>query len=431
MVRPLGAVAGIGFLLLGLGLVGCGPNPKPARVMALVPDDTGELKPAQVELQTVTDLTTLRGAAIEFIGGAEALIDSSDSVFQLSGGPEADAQRYASFMKNRGMPVHANFIDKSGVLWPSDFHTWNMVTLFYNFERAAQYFEAVAEPEPPTGLEAMRVLYWADVRIDSTELAVDNALFLSLLKSFAVVPFKTLQKVPLAMNIGVIGHEMAHRVFNRRALGDAGFHQALVNWRLAPFNLLKSIDEGFADFHAYGVTCKEPSDCQSNFLSPSLPSAEVRARDLARTDLCLDAVTQQAFLNSTPETWLAPGGKLYAYGTLWAAALYQGASKASGASAIEELQKALLASYDDPTPTRPGLRQLLDNIETAADFTPEAVAEVILSHISENSLRTKVCSELLTRLQLSCTPDGILHCVEMPHCPAASVADSKTCPTLP
>jgi hypothetical protein len=431
MVRPLGTVAGIGFLL-GLGLVGCGPNPKPARVMALVPDDQGDLKPAQVELQTITDLTTLKGTAVEFIGGAEALIDSSDPVFQLSGGPEADARRYASFMKNRGMPVHANFIDKSGVLWPSDFHTWNMVTLFYNFERAYQYFEVISGEEPPTELQAMRVLYWADVRIDSTESLVDNALFLSLLKSFAVVPFKSLQKVPLAMNIAVIGHEMAHRVFNYRALSDAGFHQALVNWQLAPFNLLKSIDEGFADFHAYGVTCKEPSDCQSAFLEPSLPSAsEVRARDLARTDLCLDAVTKQAFLNSTPGTWISPGGKMYVYGTLWAAALYQGASSGSSTAAIEELQKALLASYDDPTPTRQGLRQLIDNLENPADFTPEAVADVILSHISENALRTKVCSELLTRLQLSCKPEGTIHCKEMPHCPAASVADSKTCPPLP
>jgi hypothetical protein len=91
-----------------------------------------------------------------------------------------------------------------------------------------------------------------------------------------------------------------------------------------------------------------------------------------------------------------------------------------------DLQKALIAAYDDPTPTKPGIKQLIGTADTPSRFTPEAVADTILSHIGEDNLRAKVCTELLTRLRLTCTTDGATYCTEMPHCPAESVVEK--CP---
>ena len=86
-------------------------------------------------------------------------------------------------------------------------------------------------------------LSWSQVELNSPPLT-DNTLYLSFIKSFVVAPFKTEQLIPLSMNIGVIGHETAHRVFNFKALSDEGIHPALGAWSLDAFNLLKSLDEG-------------------------------------------------------------------------------------------------------------------------------------------------------------------------------------------
>ena len=33
------------------------------------------------------------------------------------------------------------------MLWPADFHTWNMVSAYYNFERSYEYFNDIYDGE--------------------------------------------------------------------------------------------------------------------------------------------------------------------------------------------------------------------------------------------------------------------------------------------
>jgi hypothetical protein len=331
--------------------------------------------------------------------------------------------------------VRGHFIARGDVYWPEDFHTWNMVTAYYNVERIHAYFTRVFDGVAPTELNDLRVLYWAEYRPYSATPVTDNALYLSIVKSLALLPQQNDQLVPMAMNIGVVGHEVAHRVFGFRALGDAGIHPALVGWNLEPFNLLKSIDEGFADFHGWGVTCLEPMGCRSAFLAPSIEdTATAQRRDISRPGNCLDLTTRAALRGFTPTQWVqAP--EMYKVGTLWASALYQAANKAGK---VEELQKALLASYDDETPRNarqeggPGLRQLINRtLQAPLDaFTPEAVADVLLAHITDPALKKLACSELLTRLQLKCEAEPPLLCKAIPACPGTSARDTTTCPLL-
>lgn len=384
--------------------------------MVLRPSIDGGLATSRVELQTVIDLTTLKGTATDFVGGAQVLIDRENATYQPSLGPGSNRAFSIAAMKSTGIPVHASFIDQSGVLWPADFHSWNMVTAFYNFERSFLYFRALYGAKEPVELHSMRVLYWPEVSYEDEKPWVDNVLFLSLIKSFVLVRFEDLQRVPLAMNIGTIGHEVAHRVFNFKALADSALNPAL-GWQQAqPFNLLKSIDEGFADFHGYGVTCQAPSGCQPAFLKGSIPDADAEARNFTRADLCLDDVTLRELQSSTG--WIGRGGKMYAYGTLWASALYHGARRTARAQAIDDLRKALIAAYDDETSGKPGMRQLIGTGDSPGSFTPEAVAETILSHISDYSLKATVCTEMLTRLRLGRT--------SMKSCPAESAIEK--CP---
>ncbi len=67
------------------------------------------------------------------------------------------------------------------------------------------------------------------------------------------------------------------------------------------------------------------------------------------------------------------GGNQYLLGTLFTVAMYQ-ASEPLGKRDL--MQKALVASYDDDSASNPGLKQLIEsNLNTSANFTPEAVVE--------------------------------------------------------
>ena len=60
--------------LLALLLAACGPNPKaPVKVMALIPDEAGAFQTTQVELTTVSNVTTLKGDVVNFIGSTRVV----------------------------------------------------------------------------------------------------------------------------------------------------------------------------------------------------------------------------------------------------------------------------------------------------------------------------------------------------------------------
>lgn len=411
-------------------LAACAPAPAaPVQVMALAPNQTGAYATVQVELKTVSSLANLKGSVAELVGGNRVVVDPNDPLQSLGGGIQGmtDEQRYEVLVKDKGADVRGHFIERAGVYWPADFHTWNMVSAYYNFEKSYEYFVDIYDGVEPTELQKMRVMYWANVRLNSAEPLTDNALYLSFVKSFVIVPFQTQELVPLAMNIGVIGHEVAHKSFSKKVLQDAGIHPALTSWTGSAFNLLKSLDEGLADFHGFGVTCGEPAGCRPNFLSVSVSdAATVEMRNVARTDACMDESLRTSFFNFSPDQWVR-SPNMYKVGNLIAASMYQAANK-SQAGAMGVMRKALITAYDDPSPTNPGLSKLInDNLNTPQAVTLEAVTNVIVSHVTDPELKKQLCNEFSTRLQLKC---GAFPCAEMPACPATS-ARQNFCPLLP
>ena len=423
-------------------LSACGPDPAaPVKVMAIIPDETGTYGTREVQLTTVENVTTLQGSVLKLIGGNRVVVDGNDPTQQINGGIQnlTDEQRYEVLVRLKGGDVRGHYVDRSGTLWPDDFHTWNMVTTFYNFERAYDYYNFIYDGVDPKELRDQRVMYWAEVNLNSTEPIVDNALYLSFIKSFVVTPFKNDQLVPLAMNLGVIGHEMAHRVFNYKAYSDLGLHPVLSTWNLESFNWLRSMDEGLADFHGYSATCgtaesPQLAGCRPNFLADSISDARtVGFRNVGRTDACMDTPTLTALRNTSKAEWIA-SPNLYKVGNLLAASLYQAGNKTGK---LEILQKALIVSLDDESATTPGIRQLINaNANDAAlatrNFTPEAVVDIIASHITDPELLKVWCSEASTRLQLRCGtwPCTIDDIPAMPHCPSSARRDSTICPLI-
>ncbi len=419
----------LGLLAL---VVGCGPNPPaPVKVRALIPNASGVFQPTEVVLSTVSNVTSLTGDIITFVGSTKIVLDSSDPL-QANIVGMSDEQRYEVLVKNKGGDVRVHYVEQDGVLSPADFHSWNMVSTYYNFEKAYLYFNSLYDGVDPKDLRPFRVHYWSDAQLDSPDSQIDNMFYLSVIKSFVVSPFKNEQKIPLSMNIGAVGHEAAHRVFNAKALSNAGINPAIINWAGLPFNLLKSLDEGLADFHGYSVTCSEATNCRPDFLTLSFAeSPDTSFRNVARLDACMDDSLRNSMESFTPYSW-THSSEMYKVGNIIAVTLYQAGNQAGK---LQILQKALIKAYDDETAGNRGLRQLIeDSLSDSRLFTPERVANVIVAHVSDLDLRRRLCTELTSRLQLRCTsfpctPGGGPNL--MPACDGLTAGqDSTICPTI-
>lgn len=407
---------------LTLAALSCGPNPPaPVRVMAIVPSEANLYEPREVSLTTIGNLTNLTGSIAELTGVARVIVDANDPLQR--GGIEnlTPEQRFDVIVKDRGAPVRGNFLERGGVQWPADFHTWNMVSTYWNFENAYLYFQdlfaSFTPPQEPTELNKMQVMYFPELRINSDPIT-DNALYLSFIRAFAVAPFQKEARVPMGMNLGVIGHEVAHKVWSKRVFNDEGVPAPLRTWSGEPFNLLRSLDEGLADFHGGQSTCRSLAGCRPDFLAVSISDeAYSKQRDISRNDACLDETLRAAVKGFSQDQWVR-SRELYLYGNLWAVSLFQAGAANGGQLGVKSLAKDLLTAYDDPG-MKQGFNQLISrNVNNQMAFTPEAVADIITSHVTNVSMRRRLCGELMDRLQLQCTrPD----CSDkMPDCAGSS-----------
>lgn len=386
--------------------------------MALVPSAQSTNAATQVELTTLTDLYALKGSVATLQGSARVVLDPNEPL--LNQPPPIDEVQLRSILEPvPGGPVRGNFILRDDVHWPADFHTWSMVTTYWNFEKAFSYFKDIYDGRSADELLNARVLYWAayrDVTVNPKADITDNAVFFSPINAFMVLPFDRLQLVPLSLNLGVIGHEYAHWVFNRRAYGGKALPDVLIAWNGKPaIAYLKALDEGVADFHAYGLTCLSAMGCKSSFLESSENDAKVLAdRDFASPDKCMTSDLKLNAMNN-PGSFVARA-EHYKIGTVIAAVLYQAVAKAASpalvSARLRRMQTALIRAYDDdttiPGKTR-GLRQAFANLNAFDDFTLERIVDIIAGHLTESAdfdLRQQFCSQAVDRLKLNCRLDS-------------------------
>jgi hypothetical protein len=409
-------------------MLGCGPQTKtPVRVMGLVINQRGAYEPRQLELPTLTDAYGMKGPVAELIGNSRIVVDPSDPLLQVNGGNLSDDQLMKVFIKEEGGTPRASYVDRGTVLWPSDFHTWNMVTTYYNFEKAFEYFQQAYDGKPTDDLLGSRVYYFPAFVLSEVSVnpLKDNALFFPPIRGFGILPFESLAKVPLSINLGVVGHEFSHRVFNKKVYGGRSIPDPIVRW--APgvgasaspqVNLLKSLDEGLADYHAYGISCASEFGCTSRYLASSLDERTTDARDFAKPDRCLTGTLNDA-LTSTGVGDFTGKGLEYNVGTVIAAAVYQAGDR-TGLRRL--MQKALINAYDDPSTTNPGLQQFISsNIERPDAFTLAKVADIILAHITDPGLQRAACAEFLDRLNLQEQCQTLPCPTVLPHCPADTI----------
>ncbi|HVE81433.1 MAG TPA: hypothetical protein VND93_01240 [Myxococcales bacterium] len=406
------------------GLAGAGCEPQraaPVKVMALVQTNQGTFAPKEIQLETISNIVAMEGAAAKLIGGARIVLNFSDPLITATGGNLTEDQIQDVFLKSKGLPPRAAYVEKGGVLWPTDFHTWNMVSLYYNFEQAFKYFQLTrvnaTEISKPT---AYYFPYFAIAGGEGPELEQkDNTLFASPIRSFAILPFDQLQGIPLAMNQGVIAHEYSHWVLNKRVYDGRAFPQAITQWSGLPqVNILKSLDEGLADFHAYGASCHSVSGCSTRWIEVSVDAVTADDRDIAKTR-CIDRSLYTAVGTFTNDQFLSQGLE-YRLGTIIAASLYQTSKRVP--DSLDAIEQAVVSSYNDANGTAAGMEQLIvGNLNTPNSVALETLLNAIMSHTPSQDIRTEMCNRFLDQLKMNRNL--------MPDCPNTAVGGTD-CPAL-
>ncbi|HEX8820381.1 MAG TPA: hypothetical protein VF794_10680 [Archangium sp.] len=398
MVRKLTAAAALATLAAS-----CAPETQtPVKVRALVLSSNGTYEPQEVELKTVKDIVTLEGQVVRLLGGANVRLDSNDPELQVATTEEALER---ALVKDEGRPVTASYItDAQGVLWPADFHTWNLVTTYYNLERAWDYFRTIAEVRA-ADLPQTKAYYFPDfVLADLDDKPQrDNALYFAPTSSFLVLPFDQVQSAPLAINASVLTHEYAHLVFNRLAYSGRTLPEAITTWSATGgiatpgLNVLKSLDEGLADFHAYVASCQSSFGCNTRVLATSFEGKPVDDRDLTNPRNCM---TRDLRSQLTDTNFATFSGREYQVGTILATALF----KASRTAADRQvLARAVTAAYSDTSVDKPGLAQRTrEHLNDQSKFTLGLAMRTLVQHLPSGNIELKqaVCTQLATHLQI-------------------------------
>lgn len=388
--------------LLALGLVllaaGCAPEAGPVDMAVLVPDPvTGNHRLEVVRVETLEDISSLRGAAATPIGGAVLLLDP----WRL-GDVDSVAEFRARVVRDPGGPVEAQFVERDGVLWPVDFHSLALATAYRNFEVARRY--ALARGMPPDGPLDRIPFYYAPVfrwRLSPDEAPTpitDNAAFFGSLGAFLFLPFDEFQDIPLAMNCGVIAHEYAHAVFAATVFGS-DFSQALVQ-RWTPgasgLRLLGAVEEGFADAWGAGV-CGDPRYASRSF--PESLGDDRRLDGFVPAKHCYAPAAFAADLeygrtcdDGGDRFW---GERQYRVGTVLAAALWR-AGQEPGTD-FDRVMDAVFASYRGAGEA--GLARAIEADDTGAAFGDLAVpARALVAGAPDEPTRRALCRVLAERL---------------------------------
>lgn len=346
-------------------------------------------------LTTLKNLRTMEGDAVQIIGGASITIDYDEIARE---NPQTVEETHALTMKEPGGPVDFAWFEVDGVIHPEDFHSLNIATTYYNFERSHLYFARLGVP-----LFNLPVLYFPEMREGPASALVDlhdNAYWDPVAKLFAVLPFQDVRELPMGMNLGVIAHEYAHAVFSSRVFTNPGVPWMYTEYFAAPekwlraMNINRSINEGLADYFG-AVVSGDPA-----FLRKSL-SDHAQARRLDPDEpRCLTRELRDA-LHGTPHAQYNP----YPVGSVLSAVLWESLSGAP----IERRDTVAQAMVDAMALLEPVFAKdgpLGDRV------TLVHVLDVLVSAYPAGELKAKLCGLMYDRFSLELEEGELRSCGE-------------------
>lgn len=414
-------------------LCACAPSTTlPADVVVLVFNPTTRrYEPKTVQLTTPTDIVAMDGPVARVVGGAKFVANKDEwtHITTLD-------QLIRVVRQDDGSPVEVSYLQSdSGALVPADFHSLNIATTYYNFERAFDFTRRISgytQKQLVSALGTPTVYYFASFTENHSDIK-DNAMYMSLVQGFLILPFDELNLVPMAINTGVLGHEYGHSIFNLRVHGGDPLPQIPAEWQVAlgatpGANLLSGLDEGLADVFGTGVTCSNDfRQCDPTFIGASLGDSYVALRRLD-TPHCMSATLRSKiqaqhydtggqggdFVNGCP-----PSGCAYELASVFSSALWRAASDTSVTASLDVAggRKQLFETLwkaEGGTNGVAGLKDLIANAEdNQALFTTAAVLDTIVRAApSDSPLRLALCSAFIDYFDLTVK--------DIPSCPSTA-----------
>ncbi|MBX5483994.1 MAG: hypothetical protein IRZ16_19390 [Myxococcaceae bacterium] len=257
MHRILAWICAAGVALLAAG---CGES-GPVTVHLFAFDRaTGTYGERDVRLDDLDDLTQMRGASVEFVGGATLVTD----LLEASADPTGDQILRAE----GGGPVSCSFTERDGVFHADDYESLDMASSYFALWQARELFVDLGVD--PAQLGTIRAYYHPRIEF-LTRLVptfwnlTDNAAYAPSFDGFLIVPHVAIAGTPFSTNLGIMTHEYGHRVFNR--LVDHGSTVPVSvkkGWSEIAQRQIRAVDEGLADVFGHLITG------QSDFIRPSL-----------------------------------------------------------------------------------------------------------------------------------------------------------------
>lgn len=235
-----------------------------------------------VTIETAQDLATGHGDHFDVVGGMKiASLEAINIIGDREAFPTFEDVRDRTREISGGSPVAPELVVENGVVRATDYDSLTYLTIFYNFERAFNFFETVVEDDSGAVASQGVVGFYGELVASSIfpvpVIGADNAAYVGLTDSWLTLRTTDTESIPLAMNDGVIVHEFGHRsffynVFERVEGGFDVFRDYTTQLATADdqtvraLNLLRGVDEGIADLHAVAYS-RDPE-----FLAASVTS---------------------------------------------------------------------------------------------------------------------------------------------------------------
>lgn len=243
---------GVALAVAGLAMAGCTDASGPVDIFVITLDPVShefELKSERVE--TIESVAKARGSTTRLIKEPVART-TEDGDVQFEG----------------GRPPNILFTESNGNIIPEDWDSLTLLSYYHHLERGVTYFQDTLGYADAAQIVPLPSYYRVEFGIDQNVVgATDNAAYAPTAHSFLLFDAFFFQELPLAMNDGVVTHELAHAVFHRVMNGDERVPvEYREGWGPGPKAALSSVHEGQADVFA-AMMFDEP-----NFFRFSLPS---------------------------------------------------------------------------------------------------------------------------------------------------------------
>jgi hypothetical protein len=241
-----------------------------------------------VDVPRMTNMFELKGERFIFMAGRNVPFQEYSQSYETH--DSFESARADFLKKNPFEPASPKLAWNGSYYRAMDFDSLYMLTAYYWFEQAADFFSSVVhDRSSATQTPVIVSVYGAFTSKGLIRVPigfVDNSGYRALEDVFKMYRVGDQEGVPFEMNPGVVAHEVHHRIFHNlvfQSKGKAGyevwkrFHDNKSSLTYARARvLLRATDEGMADIHAVAFS-RNP-----NFLAMSQAFGDLKAIDAQR-----------------------------------------------------------------------------------------------------------------------------------------------------